>query len=363
MGRKVLLALLIGLFGALSFAIGQTKPELDPSGYIKQYDTSFSGIGPKVYILPAPRTKMEVLTDTYTEIIPFRDSINKAIRHQKFLSNLKPTSNALQVQYLMQTVQADTLALELLFQKQVQENNISAAYGLLNEYAKKALLEKQTDRAIGYLHQALELVEKQAHTRDRTILQANLSTVYILDRNAIEAQKHEAEFYRDALKTKSLIDQAESLTKQSLILALEKKYDEAESTIIRKAIPLLNRAKFYRGKIWSWEMLADIYQMQHKHPEAQWFLIQARDLAHLHKIDDELAEIEYMLGYSKYIQQNFAVAREEFINAYDLAEKEDNSLLKLAIVEKLGNIYLIQNDIEGADNMLEEYWTLRTSLL
>jgi tetratricopeptide (TPR) repeat protein len=348
----------------MPFVSGQTKETvLDPSGYLLKYDTLFNGIGPKVYVLPAPRTKTEELTDTYQEIIPFQDSINKAIRYQKFINNLKTTSNALHAQYLMQTFRADTLALERLLQQQLQENNIAVAYGLLNEYAKIALLSTDVDRAIEHLRKALELVDKQGNSKDIAVIQTNLSNAYILNRNPTGARQHELAFYDTAVKNKNTIDQAESLVKQALIFALENDYLSAENTIIRTAIPLLNRAKFYRGKIWAWEMLADIYQMQNKHTEAQWFLIQARDLARLHEIDDELAEIEYMLAYSKYIQKNYTIAQVEFINAYDLADKEDNGLLKLAIVEKLGNIYLMQNDIDQADSMLKEYWMLRTQLL
>src|SRR5690606_665711 len=35
--------------------------DLDPSGFVNKYDTSFTGIGPKVYTLPAPRSKEEIL--------------------------------------------------------------------------------------------------------------------------------------------------------------------------------------------------------------------------------------------------------------------------------------------------------------
>lgn len=364
MVRRALLISFFVLLGGMSILFAQTKQSIeDPSGYILKYDTSFNGIGPKIYLLPIPRTKKEELTDTYREIIPFQDSINKAIRFQKYVSNLKPTTNVLHAQYLIQTFHADTLAMDLLLQQQIKEDNQSIVYGLLNEFAQSSLLEGKTDKAIALLEKALEFAEGQGNPLDRSILQANLSTIHILDRNPTEAKKHEDAFYNQAIKAKDNIEQAESWVKQALILALEKDYLSAENTIIRKAIPLLNRAKFYRGKIWAWEMLADIYQMQNKHTEAQWFLIQARDLAHLHKIDDELAEIEYMLAYSKYIQQNYSVAREEFISAYELAEKEENSLLKLAIVEKLGNIYLMQNNIELANNLLKEYWQLRTHLL
>lgn len=361
---RILLVLYMAWFGGWSTITAQTKNSpLDPAGYVLKYDSSFAGIGPKVYVLPAPRSKKEELTDIYREITPFQDSIHKAIRYQKLLSNLKPTTNALAVQYLLQSTPSDTADFDALLEKNLQANNISMAYGLLNEYAKLELVKKDVNAALAYLQRGLELASAQGNLSDQAIFHANLATVYIIGRNAQEAEKHEMLYYQAALDGKNTIDQAQSLIKQAIIFALNKGYGAAENTIIRKAIPLLNRAKSYAGKIWAWEKLADIYQAQNKHTEAQWFLIQARDLAQLHQVDGELAEIEYMLAYSKYIQQNFSVAREELKNAYDLADKEANDLLKLAIVEKLGNIYLMQNNIQYADDMLTEYWALRTQLL
>lgn len=361
---KNLLVVLLTWLGGWSIVVAQTKSSpLDPAGYVLKYDSSFTGIGPKVYVLPAPRTKKEELTDIYREITPFRDSIHKAIRYQKLLSTLIPTSNALAVQYILQSTPSDTGHFDALLKKHLQANEHDIAYGILNEYAKFELLKKNKDAALAYLQQGLELATRLGKIADQTVFQANLATLHIIGRNARDAEKHEAAYYQTAVNDKNINNQAQSLIKQAIIHALDKDYSTAETIIIRKAIPLLNRSKHYAGKIWAWEMLADIYQAQNKHTEAQWFLIQARDLANTHQIEEELAEIEYMLAYSKYIQRNFNVAREEFKNAYDLASKEENQLLKLAIVEKLGNIYLMQNNIQFADDMLSEYWSLRTQLL
>lgn len=340
---------------------GQEAP-VDPSGYIVKYNKGFQGIGPKVYILPAPRTKMEMLTDVYKEIVPFRDSIQIALKHQKFMANFKAVSNEEDIQRLLDPVPATDAVWDSLIHEHVHHNLLYLGYGLLNEYAKYLTALGEVDKAIARLEQALEYASAVNNPPDVAIIQANLSTLQFLNMNAQEAEKHEEAYYAQASKSKNAIDQGLSLVRLAHIQALDKNYRSAENTIIRKAIPLFNRSRHYEGKIWAWEMLADIYQAQNKHTEAQWFLIQARDLARLHEQESELAEIEYMLGYSKFIQKNYEVAKGEFINAYDLAEKEENALLKLAIVEKLGNIYLSQRNVELADTLLKEYWQLRTAL-
>lgn len=351
-------------FWGCNIVSAQTKRSMpDPAGYVLKYDSGFTGIGPKVYVLPAPRSKKEELTDNYRLIIPFQDSIHKAIRYQKLLSTWKPTSNALAAKYLLQTSSNLTTHFDALLERNIKENNMPVAYGILNEYAKSLLVNKNTDEALDHLQRGLAIASVQGDVADQAIFHANLATVYIILHNTPEAIRHETAYYQLVIISKNSFAQAQSLIKQSIIHALDKGYGAAENMIIRQAIPLLNRIKNYAGKIWAWEMLAEIYQAQNKHTEAQWFLIQARDLATIHQIDDALAEIEYMLAYSKYIQQNYNVAKEEFKNAYDLADKEANQLLKLAIVEKLGNIYLLQNNIDYADDMLQEYWSLRTQLL
>ena len=344
------------------YAIRAQESGMDPSGYVLKYDREFDGIGPKVYVLPAPRTKKEMLMDTYKEITPFRDSIDKALRHQKFIATLIPTTNEANIQRLLDPVPTNQQAWDTLIRQSLDQGNLDLAYGLLNEQAKRAASNGDIPKAIKLLEQAEIYATSRQASEDIGILQANLSTLQFLNLNPAEAEKHEYAYYEQATKEKNTVDQALSLVRLASIQALDKNYISAENTIIRKAIPLFNRSKYFEGKVWAWETLADIYQAQNKHTEAQWFLIQARDLATAKNQDSELAEIEYMLAYSKFIQKNYKVAKTEFISAYNLAEKENNDLLKLAIVEKLGNIYLLQNNIELADKLLVEYWQLRTNL-
>lgn len=364
--HKIILVLFISV---LFFMInnqngyGQVKKKvLDPSGYVTKYNPAFRGIGPPVYVLPAPRTKEEMLVDTYKEIGSFQDSIDQAMVYRRMSASIKATSNLGLLSNLINPVPANELAWNTLIEKNITSQNFGLAYGLLNEYAQSALQNKAIRKAITLLERALPYAERHGNTHDMGIIQSNLSSLLIYDKKYVDAGKYEEAYYQQALKNKSLIEQGESLVKIAQIQAEDKDYRSSENTIIRKAIPLFNKSKHYEGKILAWQQLARIYYAQNKHTESQWFLIQARDLANAKSFPHELAEIEYMLASSKYIQKNFRVAKKELDNANVLAQKEDDKLLRLAIVEKLGLINMIQQNIDDAAENLLEYWTLRNEL-
>ena len=88
-----------GIFFALIFSVvgafaQSDEGALDPSGWVTKYDTSFTGIGPQVYVLPPPRSREEVLVDSYQEKKGFYDSIARQLDFQGLLEEYQFTSNA-----------------------------------------------------------------------------------------------------------------------------------------------------------------------------------------------------------------------------------------------------------------------------
>ena len=169
-------------------------------------------------------------------------------------------------------------------------------------------------------------------------------------------------FLQRATDRRATSDQGNALVRIALVQAYGKAYRAAENMIIRRAFPIFNKNKNHHGKINALITLSKVYQLQNKHTEAQWFLIQARDLGRERKIEENLPEIEYMLAFSKYVQQNYSVAQAEFEKAKQLAGDEDNRVLQLAISDKLGDIYLWLENYQGAEEELQEYWRLRNEL-
>ncbi|RZF58708.1 tetratricopeptide repeat protein [Sphingobacterium corticibacterium] len=353
------------------FAFGLSVPHiqaqeadvaLDPAGYVNKYDTDFDGVGPRVYVLPAPRTREELLTDSYNEKTAFQDSIDRALDFQELIVDFKTTRAEMNVQHLLSPIPSTALAWNELVEREVERGNYNAAYGLLHTYASLSLKEGTIAQTLGLLQSALQHAQKTSNTSDVAVIQYNLANTYLYDRNIQQAGYFQEAYYKTAVQQKSIVDQANSLLKIALIQAHDKDYRSAENNIIRKAIPLLNRAKAYEQKIIAWQTLARIYQLQNKHTEAQWFLIQARDLANSKNFNGELAEIEYMLASSKFVQKNYNVAKKEFLQADELAKSADNKLLQLAIADKLGQIYMTQRDFNNAEVILHNYQDLRTEL-
>lgn len=364
--KKSLFYNILGVFAlGLSAAHAQAQQvdsALDPAGYVNKYDTDFDGVGPRVYILPAPRTREELLTDSYAEKISFQDSIDKALDLQQLISEFKTTRAEANVQHLLSPLPNTALAQSELVEREIERGHYNTAYGLLHTYASLALKEGTIAQTLALLQSALQHAQKTPNTADVAVIQYNLANIYLYDKNIQQAGYFQEAYYNTAVQQKSVIEQANSLLKIALIQAQDKDYRSAENNIIRKAIPLLNRAKAYEQKIVAWQTLARIYQIQNKHTEAQWFLIQARDLANSKNFSRELAEIEYMLASSKFVQKNYKVAKKEFLQADELAKSEDNKLLQLAIADKLGQIYMTQQDFNNAEAALHLYQDLREEL-
>lgn len=357
-----ILTIIGGLLFVTEVKAQKDTPQVDPSGYITKYDHTFAGIGPQVYVLPTPRSKGEVLEDAYKDKLGFRDSIEHALDFQQVQEEFKMTSNHRMLKNLLTPEPTSDEEWNRLIDNEVSRGSYKVAYGLLNAYALYAIKNQSVKQSIDILHTALTHAQKTPDDFDLFLIQYNLANLYLFDRNIKQAGHFQELFLKNAELKKSTIEQANALTKIALIQAADKDYNSAERNIIRRAIPMLNKAKAYEAKIHSWQALAKIYQLQNKHTEAQWFLIQARDLANSKKFTEQLAEIEYMLASSKFIQENFKVAQKEFLQAEKLAKSEDNKLLQLAIKDKLGQIYLAEDDLEKAEDSLENYTTLKEEL-
>lgn len=357
----IYIALLLSVIPNLILA-QKKDSSLDPAGYVLKYDPNFKGVGPEVYVLPAPRTKEEHIRDSYVKILPFQDSIYQALQFQRLLTAFQSTSNEGLVLQTLQPIPSTTQQWNQVIDSNIKADNHALAYGILNEYAKIRLQKKETSAANSILESALKEAQSTIYTQDIGVIQSNLSQLFFYNKEYVKAGLYEEAYYNQAVKDKNIVDQAHSLVQIARIQAYDKDYKSAENTIIRKAIPLMNKAKDYEGKIKGWVTLAEIYQIQNKHTQAQWFLIQAQTLATTKNLSNELAEIEYMLAYSKFIEKNYRISKNELITALELAKKENNKVLQLTIIEHLGRIYLQENKIDDAEDQLTEYWIIRKDL-
>lgn len=354
----VALSFVFSSFGLM--AQNQDKP-LDPAGYVTKYNPAFAGIGPKVYVLPPPRTKEEELVDFYKEKKGFYDSIARQLDFQSAVDDYKFTTNASFLRKNYNPFPTSDQDWNALMTKTEQSNNNALVAGLANEYAYSLLQKGDINKTLAVLTRGLNAAQARG-SGEKMALEHNLANAYLLSGNLNEASRMQESFLKKAVDNRESIDQANTLVRIALVQAYTKSYKAAENTIIRKAIPIYNKTKNHAGKVFALLSLSRIYQLQNKHTEAQWFLIQARDLANSRNLEKDLPEIEFMLAYSKYVQENYKVAVAEFEKARTLAENENNKVLKLAIHDKLGDIYLRLGNFKEAEKELASYWQLRREL-
>lgn len=359
---RITTAVLFTILTNVCSVYSQSLPQLtfDPYGFVNKYDTLFDGIGPKVYILPLPRTLKDEMIDTYKEIESFQDSIHISFQKHRLISTFRNTSNNSIVENIISGSPSERSIQELI-QQNIDQNNHALVYGLNNNLAHIYLQQRNLKSAIKALELSFLHAQQTNNAQDQAVIQSNLATVYLLLAKYDDALHFENLNLEYAIKSKSLTDQAVSYGKLAWIQAYKKDYQMAENTIIRKAIPLFNKSKNYLGKIEAWIILAEIYRSQNKHTQAQWFLIQARDLAKKHDLPNNLALIEYMLGSSKMLQNNYKVAKKELEIAWDLVQNTQNKYLQISTAEQLGRANVHLGIYDRAKDFLTYYWKLRNS--
>ncbi len=299
---------------------------------IEKYNSAFKGTGPEVYFLPKPRSKQELLIDQFEEKKQFSKTIISEFQFQRMLEGL--SRNWLADPELAQLQQKGI--------EQIKIKNFSEALQLFKKASFAA--------------------EQQQLPKDRLLAKYLEANTLLYTQEYAQSEFAFNEVINLAIKDKNAVLQADAFVGLAYIKAEQFLFEQAHQLIIRKAIPLYNRAKESQKKILAWEHLAIIYQMEKKYTEAQWFLLQARQLAEQKNFPEELAEIEYLLALSKFNDQSFKVSRNEFLSARKLALAENNKLLTLAIVDKLGEVQLHLQEFQEAENSFKEYEKLKKEL-
>lgn len=352
------LAITVGISGK----VNAQQVLKDYTGAIKKYDTSFRGVGPEVYFLPPPKTENEIIIDNYSDKKGFSREIARQLLFQRLLLQLKSTNNMGHFQYLINPVPVDATAWNNIIENQKKSENWIAGYALANEAALFAIKNNDSSNASKFLYDALLLANRTDNKDDIATINLNLSNFQLYHGDFAKAEESAQKYHSHATVSKSYLEQANAWLLIAMARAGQGNFKAAENNIIRSAIPLFNKSKAYEGKIFAWEMLAEIYFKQNKYTQAQWFLLQARDLANAKKLSGELAEIEYLLAASKQKDGNYKVAIKEFIQAAELASNENNKQLSLAILDKLGEVYLALEDYPSADQTYKAYTQLKNEL-
>jgi tetratricopeptide (TPR) repeat protein len=337
----------------------QTRPK---SVNKPKYDIFFNGIGPEAYFLPQPRRPLAVIKEDYKSINSFSDSISRNTSLQELINNYENCSNYNTISKLIETESISLVNWNEKNKNYLDEKSNDLTIGIFNEIAKKYIEIEAFDKAEDILKQALSISNRQHNIIDKTVVQNNLSSLYLFTNKLADADNLEKEVYKEAKKNNLVIEQSKSLIRVALIDAYKNRYSSAENTMIKRVLPLLDKTNNDESKIYAWIKLAHIYSLNKQYPQVLWFLIQAQDLAKNENINKYNAEIEFMLGSAKYHQKNLNVSKVELTKAMTLAKEKGNKYLELSALQLLGEISLQQNNIDEAETFLQSYWELRNQL-
>ncbi|MGV3763485.1 tetratricopeptide repeat protein [Parapedobacter sp.] len=351
-------------WGGLTGASAQES--VDFSGIITKYDSTFSGIGPKVYFLPPPKTEAELLDDRYAEKEVDSALVEEYVKRMAYYHRLEMTGNGdVAVKYVpIHESQLASVEGKLLMAADynLASNNLNTLADIQNRLAMEYVAIGTIDYAIEFFEKAIWTKKTVNNMADWETISNNLAVTYEYLGQLDKAYALRQELYERAVKSRDNRDQANTLMKLALIKAKKGGWNEAERDIIRKVVPLFRRARDEAGRASAYSTLAAIYTLQHKYPEAQWFLVQAKTIVDREGIAEQLPEIMFHLAETKKYAGNPEVAIEEYKVASNLAKKDHRIGMQLAIQDALGNLYHEAGDYDGAALALNQYDLLKNML-
>lgn len=345
---------------------GFAQQHVDFSGVVSKYDSTFAGIGPPVYFLPAPKTEEELLDDRYAEKEIDSAVVDEYVSRMKYYHRLDMTGNGHVPAKYLPVAEAQTSSVEGKLLLEIDHNGTTAQVGLLADVENRLAMEYVAlgafDFAVEFFEKAMKEKQAAGNQSDWETIAHNLAVTYEYLGQLDKAHALRQQLYDRAVRSGNNTRQAETLMELALVKAKMGFSPEAERDIIRKVVPLFRRAKNEAGRASAYRMLADIYTLQRKYPEAQWFLVQAKTIVDNEGIRDQLPEIIFNLAETKKHSGNPRVAIEEYKVADDLAKKDHIMGMQLAIQDALGSLYHQAGDYNGAALALNRYDTLKNIL-
>ena len=346
-----------------------TSNSEDFSRWVKKYDHGFDGIGPKVYFLPPPASPEELMSRQLENRLPETIAIPQMLSKANILSEFKETS-ALGTDAGRFTGDGQSKEGWLLMESErlMELGKINELADIHHLLACEYFRLGDVDHAFGFFEMALSTKLSLKKEADIIAIQHNLGALYEYIGDLTCAISYYEAIHRDALRRNNRLQQANALTRLALIKAKKGNYEEAENDIIRTVIPMYRqlRSEFGDiGRILAYQTLADVYRLQNRYPEAQWFLLQSKDIVEEKGLSYYLPEIIFALAEVKKSSGNTLIAIEEYRLADRLANNKGSGslVMRLAIQDALGSIYHQSGQLKEALEALSRYDYLKEQLL
>lgn len=313
-----------------------------------KYDTAFNGIGPKVYIIPPPKTEEELTTEQYL--------LKKQSQHQ-----IDSLFSKLHLQRKLRSLPVPGFYTDSTINNRYIPLNIEGKI-LCNE-GVKLFLNENLQGAQNSFELALTKVDPVQDSEDYMSIKNNLAVLETQKGNLNKAMDYYQEILKEYLAQKNISQQINTILYIAMLEAKMGNFEKAHQSVINKTMPTLQRIKDYSKIVEALNLLASIKEMQEKYTEAKWIYLQAIDVARTHKNELGLAQSLFNLANLKHQIEDIDLAITDYLLAKEYASKLKMEGLLIEIQDGLGDAYLKLNDFKAANVALDEYLLLKSDLL
>ena len=240
----------------------------------------------------------------------------------------------------------------------------NAEAGVLNSYAVSHALNGRMDDAVRLLNEAIVL---NLEIKNKVAVRNNYLTLQRINRyrgNLIEALKYNEAILMIDLNAKNNRFLAETYMDHAEILTSQKNFTEAESLVLRKALPLYYYGlKDKNGTIRCYDQLADTYHQQKKFTQAKWFYIQSNMLAR--KINDPLEIVNSLinLAHVKMSTGDYQLALMDYKEAEQLSVKNRYTNKLIELKSDLADVYTKLGNSGAASSAFSEFKVMKETFL
>ncbi|MEH6304777.1 tetratricopeptide repeat protein [Olivibacter sp. CPCC 100613] len=325
---------------------------------------SFTGIGPVQYELPPEKTKEQLLREAFDQKHIASGSVTKELEERDLNIVLQQTG---QYYPLPSNTANSTMDLETSLQRSLQSylqiGNMEMVSNLQNRLALLYVKDKRYEKAIGSFERALAIKAEINDFHAQAIIASNLGALYEFLDNTDRALFYYDLMNKNALRAKSVHNEAVALEHLAVLKARKGQFKEAQHDIIKRVLPLYKKEKNVSGRVSAYNSLAAIYLLEKKYTESRWFHLQAVKVASLASNSQrDMSYSLYHLGKVKKLLKEYELAITDYTSAAAYALQAGDEMLRLRIYDDLGDVYLKTENYTKASEYLTEYHHIKNRL-
>lgn len=356
------------LFLTLFFCVIQLAASSLHGQTYRNAQDSLLFIGPMDYQLPPGPSKEELMQKELEERMAKMElELPKLLFKSYLLPSLKKTgpNSLIALQQVGEQQSLEGWLLMEIERATLLEDWDNAA-DLQNLLACEYFRMGSLNHAFSFFERALTLKTELNDHNDIALIKFNLAAAYEFTEDYDCARSLFGSVYQEAKRRGNKLQQGYAMMHMAQVKSKVGSYAEAETDLIQTILPLFKSLKSplgEAGRLETYYTLSNVYMMQDRYPESQWFLLQAREIAEKQGFKSWMPEIIFSLAQVKKSSGNFDVAILEYNEASELAQNEQFLVMQLAIQDALGYIYNESGKYKEALEALNRYDSLKNQVI